>query len=242
MGAAVAAGARPTDLSRALAYAAAVRVARFGTSNEFSDWNAALHAFTYANGLHQVLKRITAAGEAPPEVHGDVVRGVYHGAMAVYTNRFLNVPPARLPEEEPAALARLPGDAAALRQGLLDTMDRQQQVQPAARLVARYLDQGHDPAGIIATLGHALLREDASFHMFQMYEAGVQQYREWAGEPEGGHILIAVARFLAAHSPTQRARHQTATIARRLHRGESVHESEGGDAADPDALSDTGAK
>ena len=242
LNAAVAAGARPTDLSRALAYAAAIRVARFGASNEFSDWNAALHAFTYANALHQVLKRITAAGEAPPEVHGDVVRGVFHGAMAVYTNRFLNVPPARLPEEEPAALARLPGDAAALRQGLLDVMDRQQQVQPAARLVARYLNQGHDPAGIIATLGHALLREDASFHMFQMYEAGVQQYREWAGEPEGGHILIAVARFLAAHSPTQRARHQTATIARRLHRGESVHESGGGDAADMDALSGSAAR
>ena len=143
--------------------------------------------------------------------------------MAVYTNRFLNVPPA--PAAGGGACGVGPNSPKTRRRsarGLLDTMDRQQQVQPAARLVARYLDQGHDPAGIIATLGHALLREDASFHMFQMYEAGVRQYREWAGEPEGGHILIAVARFLAAHSPTQRARHQTATIARRLHRGESV--------------------
>ena len=159
-------------------------MARFGTSNEFSDWNAALHAFTYANALHQVLKRITAEGTAPPEAHGNVVRGVFHGAMAVYTNRFLNVPPARLPEEEPAALAQLPGDATTLRRGLLDVMDRQQQVQPAARLVSRFLNQGHDAADIIATLGHALLREDASFHMFQMYEAGCNIYGEWAGEPK----------------------------------------------------------
>ena len=241
--AAIAAGAQPTDLSRALAYAAALRVARFGTSNEFSDWNAAHHAFTYCNALHQALKRITSADHGPPDAHGDVVRGVFHGAMAVYLNRFLNVPPARLPEEEPAALAELPREAAALRQDLLDVMDRQQQVEPAARLVARYLGEGHDPAGIIATLGHALLREDAGFHMFQMYEAGVQQYREWAGEPEGAHILIAMTRFLAAHSPTQRAQLQTAMIARRLHRGASVHEGDGGDGVDEaDAYSDQAAE
>jgi hypothetical protein len=31
-------GASPADLGRALAYAAALRVARFGTANEHSDW------------------------------------------------------------------------------------------------------------------------------------------------------------------------------------------------------------
>jgi len=31
----------------------------------------------------------------------------------------------------------------------------------------------------MATLGHALLREDAGFHAYQMLEAGVQQFREW---------------------------------------------------------------
>ena len=240
--AAIAAGATPTDLSRSLAYAAALRVARFGTLNEFSDWNTAHHAFTYCNALHQVLKRITGEGNSSPAACGNVIRGVFHGAMAVYSNRFLNVPPARLPEEEPAALARLPKDAATLQQGLLNVMDRQQQVQPAARLVARYLAEGHDPAGIVATLGHALLREDAGFHMFQMYEAGIQQYREWAGEPEGHHILIAMTRFLAAHSPSQRAQHQTARIARRLHRGASMHEDEGAEAVHPDALSHPAAK
>jgi hypothetical protein len=41
---------------------------------------------------------------------------------------------------------------------------------------------------------------------------------------EGRHILIAVARYLAAHSPTERAALQTADIARRLVRGGELHQ------------------
>ena len=51
--AAVLAGASPADLGRSLAYAAALRVARFGTANEHADWETALHVFTYANAIHQ---------------------------------------------------------------------------------------------------------------------------------------------------------------------------------------------
>ena len=51
-------GASPADVGRALAYAAALRVARFGTANEHSDWETAHHVFTFANAVHQVLKRI----------------------------------------------------------------------------------------------------------------------------------------------------------------------------------------
>jgi len=40
----------------------------------------------------------------------------------------------------------------------------------------------------------------------------------------GRHILIAVARYLAAHSPTERAALQTADIARRLMRGGELHQ------------------
>jgi hypothetical protein len=56
--AAVRAGALPADLGRSLTYAAALRVARLGTANEHADWEAALHVFTYANAMYQVLKRI----------------------------------------------------------------------------------------------------------------------------------------------------------------------------------------
>jgi hypothetical protein len=51
----------------------------------------------------------------------------------------------------------------------------------------------------------------------------------------GRHILIAVARYIAAHSPTERAQLQTAMVARRLTLGKAVHEPE--DEDDPYPLS-----
>jgi hypothetical protein len=69
---------------------------------------------------------------------------------------------------------------------------------PSARLVARYLELGHPDARLIATLGHALLREDADFHTYQTFEAELRQYREWGATPEGRNILIAITRYLAA--------------------------------------------
>ena len=223
---AIRAGATATDLSRALAYAAALRVARFGTANEFSDWNSAHHSFTYANALHQMLKRLTNGGADARAAGPDAQRGVYHGAMALYLNRYLNVPPARLPGERGGSLDDLPDDGAELRAMLLDALDRQQQIEAAARIVARYLGLGHPPEPLLATLAHALLREDAGFHAYQMLEAGVRQFEEWRGTEEGGHILVAVVRFLAAHAPTERSQLQTASIATRLQRGGKVYEEE----------------
>ena len=78
---------------------------------------------------------------------------------------------------------------------------------------------------MIATLAHAVLREDAGFHAYQILEAGVRQFAVWGDTDEGRHILIAVARYLAAHSPTERAALQTADIARRLMRGGELHQS-----------------
>jgi nitrite reductase/ring-hydroxylating ferredoxin subunit len=219
---AIRAGALPADLARSLAYAAALRVARFGTANEHADWETAHHSFTYCNAVHQALKRIG------PEVvgdggHAEPVRGVFHGALAVYLARYLNVPPARLPGEDDDRLDHLPRGAEELRTALLDAFDRQRQVDLAGRLVARYLLLGHPPEALIGTLAYALLREDAGFHAYQMVEAGVRQFHEWGNGVEGRHILIAVARYLAAHSPTERAVHQTADIARRLMRGGQLH-------------------
>jgi nitrite reductase/ring-hydroxylating ferredoxin subunit len=217
------AGATPPDLGRALAYAAALRIARFGTANEFSDWDTALHVFTYANAVHSLLERVSTLERGRSEPYPLGLRGVFQGAMALYLTRFLNQPPARLPGERGESLDDLPADAGAICRALLDAFDRQQQVNPSARLVARYLQLGHPDERLIATLGHALLREDADFHTYQMFEAGLRQYRQWAGTAEGRNILIAVTRYLAAHAPTERARFQTANIARRLHRGERLY-------------------
>jgi hypothetical protein len=74
------------------------------------------------------------------------------------------------------------------------------------------------------TLVTALVREDAGFHSFQMVEAAIKQHREVGDTAAGYLMLVAAARFLAAHAPTQRERLQTTTIAYRLHRGEMLYE------------------
>ena len=92
--------------------------------------------------------------------------------------------------------------------------------------MARHLTLGHPPDLIISALAHALLREDAGFHAFQMFDAGVRQFGEWGNTEPGRHILVAVARYLAAHSPTERGWLQTADIAARLSRGDQLHADE----------------
>ena len=137
------------------------------------------------------------------------------------------MPPARIPGEGGEQLDDLPTDTQMIRAALLDAFDRQQQVDLAAKLVARHLTLGHAPQVLIAALARAVLREDAGFHAYQMLEAGVRQFNVWGPTEEGRHILIAVARYLAAHSPTERAALQTADIARRLMRGGELHQEEG---------------
>ncbi len=204
-------GATEEELAAAVAYAAALRIARFHTSNEFGDWDTALHTFTFANAVHQGLRRV-----ASPEL----TRGVFDAAMSVYLDRFLNVPPARLPEPDGA------DDPEALLRDLPALLDRQQQVNEAGALVARYLASGGDADRLIAALGGALLREDRDFHTIQMVEAAVRQYEPLRGTPAGTHVLVAAARYLAAHAPTVRAQGQTFQIAQRLHRGERLYEDE----------------
>jgi nitrite reductase/ring-hydroxylating ferredoxin subunit len=225
-------GATGTDLSRTVAYAAALRVAFFGTSNEHSDWDTALHCFTYCHAVHQLLTRITA--DEPIEVERpELLRGVFHGAMQVYLIRFLNVPPARLPRGRDDELDGLPQNDRELCDAFLSALDRQGAVKTAGRLVARYLSLRHPVQPLIATLARVVLREDAEFHTYQMLEAGVQQYRHWANSAAGHHILFAVARYVAAHSPTERAQLQTAMVARRLNLGEAIYEAPDEDNSSP---------
>jgi hypothetical protein len=78
---------------------------------------------------------------------------------------------------------------------------------------------------MIAELGRALLREDRDFHTIQNFEAAVHLHScMGATTPAGGHVLVATARYLAAHSPTVRAQGQTWNIASRLHRGDRLFE------------------
>src|SRR5438093_12405016 len=100
-----------------------------------------------------MVKRI---GIADPAGHAEAVRGILHGTMALYLARYLNVPPARIPGDGgDDRFNELPTDAGALRAALLDTFDRQRQVDLAARLVARHLTLGQPPKALIATLARA---------------------------------------------------------------------------------------
>ena len=203
-------GATEDELAAAVAYAAALRIAHFHTSNEFFDWDTALHTFTFANAIHRGLRRV-----ASPEL----LRGVFDAAMSVYLDRFLNVPPARLPE--PAGAVENPE---ALLRELPALLDRQQQVNEAGELVATYLHSDGDTDRLLAMLGKVLLREDRDFHTIQTVEAAFSQHELLRGTPAATHVLIAAARYLAAHAPTVRAQGQTYEIALRLHRGERLYE------------------
>jgi nitrite reductase/ring-hydroxylating ferredoxin subunit len=201
-------GASAVQLASAVTFAAATRIARFPTSNEFGDWDTALHTFTFANAVEQGLRRSPSRA---------LLRGVLDAAMSVHLDRFLNVPATRLPE---------PDDGHGVLIELPLLLDGQQRVDDAAKLVASYLGRGGDPDELIATLGACLLREDRNFHTIQCVEAAVRQHELLRGSEEARLPLIAAARYLAAHAPTNRAQRQTYEIARRLHRGEKLYEDE----------------
>jgi nitrite reductase/ring-hydroxylating ferredoxin subunit len=203
-------GGSEGTVAGAVTYAAALRIARFPTSNEYGDWDTALHTFTFANAVHQGLRRSPSP---------DLLRGVFDAAMSVYLDRFLNVPATPLPEPNAAA----PDPEALLRQ-LPELLDQQQQVNPAGGLVARYLFSGGNPGRLLAGLGAALLREDRDFHTIQAVESAFRQFESLRGTLAGNYVLVAAARYLAAHAPTPRASGQTYQIAQRLHRGERLFE------------------
>jgi hypothetical protein len=61
---------------------------QFHTSNAFGDWNTVHHTFTFANAVHQAMRRSPSPA---------LLRGVWDAAMSVYLERFLNIPAAKVP-------------------------------------------------------------------------------------------------------------------------------------------------
>ena len=201
---AVRAGGTPEQLGRALAFAAALRITRFHLNNDPGDWNSVHHAFTTANALHQALVR-----QPTPELH----RGLLHGALRVYLDRFLNVPAARLPQSTAATLDEL-----------ARCWEVQGAVDEAGQAAYGFLRAGGRREELVAALGHALVQEDAGFHWFQVVEAGARQAMAWPeGSEESALILTGVARFLAAHTPTRRELATVVRTAARLRRGEALY-------------------
>ncbi|HEY3281753.1 MAG TPA: Rieske (2Fe-2S) protein [Armatimonadota bacterium] len=196
----------------AVTHAAALRIARLHTSNEFGDWDRALHTFSFASAIQRGLQR---AGSA------SLLRGVMDAAISVYLDRFLNTPPARLPECPVPA-----GGAPALLAQVPRLLDQRQQVNAAGALVSAYLSMDGDVGPMVSALAANLLREDRDFHTIQALEAAFTHLSALPGTPAGADLLVAAARYLAAHSPTVRSHEQNFSVAERLHRGERLYEEE----------------
>ena len=205
---AIAGGATSEQVGAAVAHAAFLRMARFHLSNEFRDWDTVHNTLTAANSLHQALRR-----SPTPEL----LRGAFDVAISIYLDRFLNMPPQRIPDSAPS---ETPGPEQL--EHLLALVDIRQQVEESAQAVSGYLAAGDEPEALLATLGRMMLREDADFHSFQIVDAAFSQFESRLETESGRHALIGLSRFLAAHSPTPRAEGQTYQIALRLQRGEEL--------------------
>ena len=203
-------GATPEQLGSAVAHASFLRMAHFHLSNEFRDWDTVHNTLTAANALHQALRRTPST---------ELLRGVFDVAISIYLDRFLNMPPQRIPDLVPSTVA--PTEQL---DTLLEMVNLRQQVEESAQAVSGYLADDGAPDALLATLGRMMLREDADFHSFQIVDAAFRQFESRRGTESGRHVLIGLSRFLAAHSPTPRAEGQTYQIALRLQRGEEIYQ------------------
>ena len=234
-------GTSEEELASTVADTAALRIVQFHTRNEFTDWDAILHTFTYTNAVHHALRRIATQ---------ELLRGVFDGAMRVYLNRFLNVPPVPLPKPTKSTEERNTNNNVVdddddstlkedpeilLKEVFLLLLDKQQQVNQAGQLMMDYLyDNKGKPDRPLAAIGKAMLREDRNFHSIQMIEAVFRQYSLASTDDNyqdndvnsatRTHMLVAAARYLAAHSPTMRSQGRTFQIANQLYHGEHLFE------------------
>jgi nitrite reductase/ring-hydroxylating ferredoxin subunit len=213
-------GAPVDALSSVLACAGIHRVARFHVQNE-EDWDDVLHVISYANAIDALSHR-----NAGHSLEGDVVlmKAVTHGAMFVYLTHFLNIPRALLPAERgKAAIPELLDDQPALLGRLLYCAEFQQ-VEEAAAIVHYYQEHGYALADLKAVLGKALLREDATFHTFQMVDAAFNQHATLGEEhPDGRLGLVAATRYMVAQRLRRNVLFSTQN-ALKLQRGEALNE------------------
>ena len=113
--------------------------------------------------------------------------------MRVYLNRFLNIPPAPIPNPNRNSHTFYDTEKQYVIEEKLSTLlDKQQQVDEAGQLVADYygcpytgnnskqrnpdsqLEQERQHI-LMELIGRLLLREDRSFHLIQMIEAALKQ-------------------------------------------------------------------
>jgi hypothetical protein len=193
------------EIALAIAAAAAMRLARFHTRNEFTDWDWAHHGMTTAAALRRISLRTPS-----PSLRTLLVQA----AMYIFLARFLNVPKRSLPHERREPSVGTIGDVEdAIRLRRPDEIDRS--------IHAVFAKENPEA---LQRFVSAALREDLAFHGFQQIESGVSLHRDLRGTDFSYIPLAAAARYIAAHSPTAQFVAQTVSNAIMLQRGEVLHE------------------
>ena len=207
------AGAKPTDICRAMTYASAIRVARFHLKNE-GDWHDVANIYSYAHALYCVFQYAPSA---------ELLRGIFHGAVFLAYLRWLNMPSARIPK--PGQRLDETYDSVDKMLDRLEEFADFQKVYEAEILVNQYLEEGHDVGKLRSTLAHILLREDAELHMFQVLEVAYRHY-ELSDDPEEKRMhFLAATRYITAQKLMKNILWSTEN-AERLARGELLSERE----------------
>lgn len=203
-------GIDPVILAQSLAFCAGWRLSRFAPANDLGDWFSPAHAFTYSNALVAALERAPTRRIFP---------GLLHGAMAIYQDRFLNVPEAYFPHKSSVDREEGESDSENSTHEILELLDRRPQLNKLVRSVTGYIRKGEDFYSLVNALAWATLREDLDFHHLQVLEAA---FRFGQRDPDNERMAVVfagVARYLGSHCPTARSRRQPTDSALRLHRG-----------------------
>lgn len=207
------AGVKPADLCRAMAYAGAVRTARFHLKNE-GDWHDVANIYSYAHALYRAFQL------APSK---ELLRGLFHGVVFLTYLRWLNMPAARLPRPGQRLDEDFSSDEALLTQ--LQEYADFQKVFEAEVLVNQYLEEGRDLLKLRHVLAHITLREDAELHMFQVLEVAFRHY-DLSSDPEEKRMhMLAATRYITAQKVMKNILWSTEN-AERLQRGELLSERE----------------
>jgi hypothetical protein len=196
-----------------MVFASAIRTARFHLKNE-GDWHDVANIYSYAHALYRAFQR------APS---GNLLRGIFHGAVFLTYLRWLNMPAARVPKPG----QRLNGafDSEAQMLARLQEFADFQKVYEAELLVNQYLEEGRDITRLKHTLAHIMLREDAELHMFQVLEAAFRHF-DITNDPEEKRMhLLAATRYITAQKVMKAILWSTEN-AERLQRGDMLSERE----------------
>jgi len=202
-------GVDTVALARALAYAAAWRMARFAPANDLRDWFTPMHAFSYCHSLVGALHRCRE------DAHR-LLPGLLHGAMAVFQDRFLNEPAAYYPEtgrQKEDGVGEIPA-----LENILQMLDQRPQLNTLVRETAAAVRAGQPLASLVDTFCWGTVREDLDFHFLQVLEAAADLARTDEDPERQALYFVAVARHLGSHCPTARARRQSTDNAIKLHR------------------------